>query len=65
MIGDANVGKTHLMSRYIRGTLPQHAVSTIGLEFATRTVPLASGGVVKAQIWDTGLSLDFKKCNYF
>lgn len=53
LVGDATVGKTHLLSRYIRGTLPRSPQSTIGVEFATRTVPLQVGGTVKAQIWDT------------
>ncbi|XP_026191209.1 ras-related protein Rab-25 [Cyclospora cayetanensis] len=53
LVGDATVGKTHLLSRYTRGTLPKTPKATIGVEFATRTVPLAVGGTVKAQIWDT------------
>lgn len=53
IIGEAGVGKTHLLSKYIKGTLPKTPTSTIGVEFATRTVPLRSGGTVKAQIWDT------------
>mmetsp|Transcript_19835 Transcript_19835/g.48081 ORF Transcript_19835/g.48081 Transcript_19835/m.48081 type:complete len:216 (-) Transcript_19835:784-1431(-) len=53
LVGDATVGKTHLLSRYIKGTLPKAPTATIGVEFATRTVPLAVGGTVKAQIWDT------------
>ena len=53
LIGEAGVGKTHLLSKYIKGTLPKSPTSTIGVEFATRTVPLPSGGTVKAQIWDT------------
>merc|ERR1719379_2133352 len=53
LVGDATVGKTHLLSRYIKGTLPKAPTATIGVEFATRTVKLAVGGTVKAQIWDT------------
>lgn len=53
LVGDATVGKTHLLSRYVKGTLPKAPTATIGVEFATRTVPLAVGGTVKAQIWDT------------
>merc|ERR1712118_281069 len=37
----------------IKGTLPKAPTATIGVEFATRTVQLAVGGTVKAQIWDT------------
>lgn len=50
LVGDATVGKTHLLSRYTRGTLPQNPKATIGVEFVTRTVPLAVGGTVKAQV---------------
>uniref|UniRef100_A0A7S2QC37 Uncharacterized protein n=1 Tax=Zooxanthella nutricula TaxID=1333877 RepID=A0A7S2QC37_9DINO len=53
LVGDATVGKTHLLSKYIKGTLPKAPTATIGVEFATRMVPLAYGGMVKAQIWDT------------
>ena len=49
LVGDATVGKTHLLSRYTRGSLPVLPKATIGVEFVTRTVPLAVGGTVKAQ----------------
>ncbi|CAE7295099.1 YPTC6 [Symbiodinium natans] len=53
LVGDATVGKTHILSRYIKGTLPKAPTATIGVEFATRTVSLDAGCTVKAQIWDT------------
>lgn len=53
LVGEAGVGKTHLLSRYVKGSLPKNPTSTIGVEFATRTVPLLTGGTVRAQIWDT------------
>ena len=53
LVGEAVSGKTHLLSRYIKGTLPKQPAATIGVEFATRTVPLAGGATVKAQLWDT------------
>ncbi|AFZ79508.1 Ras family Rab small GTP-binding protein [Theileria equi strain WA] len=53
LLGDATVGKSHMLCQYIKGTVPSQSKATIGVEFATRTVPLASGGTVKAQIWDT------------
>ena len=53
LVGDSNVGKTNIISRYIKNTLPKNSNPTIGVEFATRVVPLKSGGTVKAQIWDT------------
>ena len=48
LIGDAGVGKTHLLSKYIKGVLPKNKSPTIGVEFATKPVPLKSGGSVKA-----------------
>ena len=54
LVGDTGVGKTHLLSKYIKGSLPKNKFPTIGVEFATKPVPLKSGGTVKAQIWDTG-----------
>lgn len=53
LVGDMNVGKTFLLSRYVKGQVPKNTGPTIGVEFATKTVPLESGGTVKAQIWDT------------
>ena len=54
LVGDAGVGKTHLLSRYVQGKLPQNKPSTIGVEFATKNIELQNGGgIVKAQLWDT------------
>lgn len=44
--------------RYVKGKLPQNKPSTIGVEFATKNVELRNGGgIVKAQIWDTGKNI--------
>ena len=48
LVGDTGVGKTHLLSRYIKGNLPKNKFPTIGVEFATKPVPLKTGGTVKA-----------------
>jgi Rab family protein len=53
LVGDVGVGKTHIVSRYIKDSLPNNPTATIGVELAMRTVTLRSGGTVKAQIWDT------------
>lgn len=60
LVGDTGVGKTHLLSRYIKGSLPKNKHPTIGVEFATKPVPLKTGGTVKAQIWDTAGQERFK-----
>ncbi|CAG9318456.1 unnamed protein product [Blepharisma stoltei] len=53
LVGDTSVGKTNIVSRYIKNSLPKNQNPTIGVEFATRVVTLKSGRTVKAQIWDT------------
>ena len=53
LVGDSSVGKTHLLSRFSKGTLPKNSNPTIGVEFCTHIIPLVTGGKVKAQIWDT------------
>ena len=60
LIGDAGVGKTFLLSRYINEELPRKKGPTIGVEFATKSICLANGGIVKAQIWDTAGTERFK-----
>ena len=66
LLGDSSVGKTHLLSRYIRGQLPRSKFPTIGVEFATKPVPLKTGGTVRVQIWDTGkYHLKFCLHNHF
>jgi Rab family protein len=53
VIGESDVGKTYLVSKYTKGILPKNPSSTIGVDFSTRTVPIQSADKVKAQIWDT------------
>ena len=53
LIGDSGVGKTCILSRYVKNNFPKNKPPTIGVEFATKTIKLSSGLVVKAQIWDT------------
>ena len=48
LVGDTGVGKTHLLSRYIKNELPRNKYPTIGVEFATKGVTLKAGGTVKA-----------------
>ncbi|KAE9606151.1 putative small GTPase superfamily, P-loop containing nucleoside triphosphate hydrolase [Lupinus albus] len=52
LIGDSGVGKTNILSRFTRNEFYLDSKSTIGVEFATRTLQV-EGKTVKAQIWDT------------
>lgn len=52
LIGDSGVGKSNLLSRFTKNEFSLESKSTIGVEFATRSLNV-DGKVVKAQIWDT------------
>lgn len=52
LIGDSGVGKTNLLSRFSKNEFNLESKSTIGVEFATRSIRV-DDKVVKAQIWDT------------
>jgi len=52
LIGDSGVGKSNLLSRFTRNEFNLETKSTIGVEFATRSIQ-CEGKTIKAQIWDT------------
>lgn len=52
LIGDSGVGKSNLLSRFTRNEFNLESKSTIGVEFATRSIHV-DDKIVKAQIWDT------------
>jgi Ras-related protein Rab-11A len=52
LIGDSGVGKSNLLSRFTRNEFNLESKSTIGVEFATKSIQ-AEGKTIKAQIWDT------------
>ncbi|KAI9072369.1 hypothetical protein K1719_045678 [Acacia pycnantha] len=51
LIGDSGVDKSNLLSRFTRNEFDLESKSTIGVEFATKSLNL-DGKVIKAQIWD-------------
>ncbi|CAI0461268.1 unnamed protein product [Linum tenue] len=52
LIGDSGVGKSNLLSRFTKNEFNLESKSTIGVEFATKSLTI-DGKVIKAQIWDT------------
>jgi len=52
LIGDSGVGKSNLLSRFTRNEFNLESKSTIGVEFATRSITV-DNKTIKAQIWDT------------
>jgi len=52
LIGDSGVGKSNLLSRFTRNEFNLESKSTIGVEFATKSIQV-DAKTIKAQIWDT------------
>ena len=52
IIGDTDVGKTSLSTRYCHGEFPQNSTPTIGASFLQRRV-MTDNIEVSVQIWDT------------
>ena len=52
LVGDSYVGKTNIMSQYIKKEFNLNSKSTVGVEFGTKIIKI-DDKIVKAQIWDT------------
>lgn len=52
IIGDSGVGKTNILSRYIKNSFSFDTRSTVGVEFGANKIEV-NGFKVKNQIWDT------------
>ena len=55
LIRDSGVGKTNLLTRFVRNDFHLESETTNGVEFHTRKVQI-DNKTIKAQIWDTGSS---------
>jgi len=64
IIGDTSVGKTALLSKYLRGVFPVSPLSTVATEFATKVIQIKEGGYIKAQIWDTAGEEKYRSITY-
>ena len=53
MIGDSGVGKTAVVQRLMKKAFPVEYQSTIGLDFASKTIMIHNHILVKSYIWDT------------
>lgn len=52
LIGDSGVGKSNIMSRYLKDEFSIETKTTVGVEFGAKKLEL-NGNNIKAQIWDT------------
>ncbi|KAM3145120.1 Ras- protein RABA1d [Paramecium bursaria] len=50
--GDSGVGKSNLLTRFTKNQFNQDSKTTIGVEFATKSIKVQDK-TIKAQIWDT------------
>ena len=59
LVGDSGVGKTCLLSMYVKGVCGP-TIPTIAVEFCTKEIELNNGTKVKVQLWDTAGQERFK-----
>eukprot|EP01026_Neomeris_dumetosa_P046791 TRINITY_DN39986_c0_g1_i1.p2 TRINITY_DN39986_c0_g1~~TRINITY_DN39986_c0_g1_i1.p2 ORF type:complete len:207 (+),score=36.57 TRINITY_DN39986_c0_g1_i1:159-779(+) len=53
LLGDSGVGKSCLVTQYVRGVFDPDSKVTVGAAFMAHTVNLKNGQSVKFEIWDT------------
>ena len=58
MVGDAQVGKTSLMVKYVEGKFDEDYINTLGVNFMEKTVTLRSTEITFS-IWDLGGQREF------
>ena len=59
LVGDSGVGKTCLLSMYVKGECGP-SIPTIAVEFCTKEIELAENYKIKVQLWDTAGQERFK-----
>ena len=52
LIGDSGVGKTNIMSKFLKNKFLEDSKATVGVEFGSKLF-IQQGHKIKAQIWDT------------
>ena len=52
LVGDSFVGKTNIMSKYLKNEFHEDSKATVGVEFGSRQFTI-EGHSIKAQVWDT------------
>ena len=52
LVGDSGVGKTNIMSKYLKNQFREDSKATVGVEFGSKQFTVENHQI-KAQIWDT------------
>eukprot|EP01066_Platyproteum_vivax_P011162 Platyproteum_vivax@DN5066_c0_g1_i1.p1 len=60
MLGEAGVGKTAIVNKFMYNDYRDKYEPTIGIDFFSKNVTLASGASVRLQLWDTAGQERFK-----
>jgi Ras-related protein Rab-5C len=60
LLGDASVGKTSLVVRFVSNHFNEAVETTVGAAFSTQTVSTETGKNIKFEIWDTAGQERFK-----
>ena len=53
IVGDINTGKTAILDQFANGHFDHSYISTIGIDFNVKIMPLDQDTKVKLQVWDT------------
>ena len=53
IVGDINTGKTAILDQFANGHFDHSYISTIGIDFNVKIIPLDQDTKVKLQVWDT------------
>ena len=66
MLGDFGVGKTSLVSRFVRNTFSEKYLTTVGVKVDSKATTLDDGRALKLVLWDIAgkNSLDALNLNY-
>jgi Ras-related protein Rab-3C len=59
LIGDAGVGKSSILERYVNNTFVNNNLSTVGVDYFTKYVRIDSS-VIKLQIWDLAGQMNYR-----
>jgi len=59
LIGDSGVGKSNILSRYLKDEFSMQTKTTVGVEFGAKKIEIDKTKI-KAQIWDTAGQEQFK-----
>ena len=52
LVGDSGVGKTNILSKYLKNDFDPDSKATVGVEFGTKNIEIDNKRI-KVQIWDT------------